>query len=238
MGNELNLLLVTAASIGFLHTILGPDHYLPFVMMARARSWSYTKTFWITFLCGFGHVSSSVFLGIIGISIGLAVTSIEAFESSRGDIAAWLLIAFGLVYFVWGMRKAIKNRKHTHFHKHPNGTAHSHEHTHNKEHMHIHKEERKKEITPWILFVVFLLGPCEPLIPILMYPAASNHWSAIFMVTATFGLITIATMILMTGVLLLGFKSIPQLPKIERYMHAIAGAAILLCGISIKFLGL
>ena len=31
-------LVVTAASLGFIHTIFGPDHYVPFVMMSRAMS--------------------------------------------------------------------------------------------------------------------------------------------------------------------------------------------------------
>jgi len=33
MSNELMILLVTAASIGFFHTLLGPDHYLPFIVI-------------------------------------------------------------------------------------------------------------------------------------------------------------------------------------------------------------
>ena len=34
-----------------------------------------------------------------------------------------------------------------------------------------------------------------------------------------------------------GFKLLPQFP-VEKYMHAIAGASILMCGIAIQFLGL
>ena len=66
MSNEYAILVMTAASVGFLHTLLGPDHYLPFIVMAQARRWSFLKTGWITFLCGVGHVGSSVLLGIMG----------------------------------------------------------------------------------------------------------------------------------------------------------------------------
>ncbi|MCH7764784.1 MAG: hypothetical protein IIB95_13800 [Candidatus Marinimicrobia bacterium] len=52
---ESNILLLTAASIGFVHTIIGPDHYLPFIMISRARSWSFQKTIFITLLCGMGR---------------------------------------------------------------------------------------------------------------------------------------------------------------------------------------
>ncbi len=50
---------------------------------------------------------------------------------------------------------------------------HAHEHTHDGEHAHVHESE-SSSITPWVLFVIFVLGPCEPLIPLLMFPAASR----------------------------------------------------------------
>ena len=96
MNAELSALMITAASIGFLHTLLGPDHYLPFIMMSWARKWSRTKTLVITFLCGLGHIASSIVLGMLGVSLGIAVKKLEVIESSRGNVAAWLLIAFGL----------------------------------------------------------------------------------------------------------------------------------------------
>jgi hypothetical protein len=89
MTVELNALIITAASIGFFHTILGPDHYLPFIMMSWARKWSVLKTSLITLLCGLGHITSSVVLGLIGVAMGLAVKGLEHVESVRGNLAAW-----------------------------------------------------------------------------------------------------------------------------------------------------
>jgi len=43
MGVELILILGSAAFIGFIHTLLGPDHYVPFVALARSRNWSIKK---------------------------------------------------------------------------------------------------------------------------------------------------------------------------------------------------
>ena len=37
LSPEMAALTLAAASLGFLHTLLGPDHYLPFVVMARAK---------------------------------------------------------------------------------------------------------------------------------------------------------------------------------------------------------
>ena len=237
MGQELTTLLITAASIGFFHTLFGPDHYLPFIVMAQARKWSLIKTTWITFLCGMGHVGSSVVLGMIGVAFGTALAKLEIIESFRGDLAAWALIAFGLVYFVWGVRRAIRNKPHTHIHSHGAGEEHSHLHEHNKEHVHVHDNEAKASITPWILFTVFVLGPCEPLIPILMYPAAQSSLYGLVMVTIVFSAMTIATMISVVIITSLGVNLLP-IKKLEKYTHALAGAAIFLCGIAIQFLGL
>ena len=85
---------LAAASIAFVHTLLGPDHYLPFVAMSRTGGWSLRKTILITLACGVGHVLSSVVLGFVGIAFGMAVLKLERFEQVRGDLAGWLLLAF------------------------------------------------------------------------------------------------------------------------------------------------
>ena len=54
----------TAATIGFVHTVTGPDHYLPFVVIGRARNWRLKRTLGVTVLCGIGHVLGSVALGL------------------------------------------------------------------------------------------------------------------------------------------------------------------------------
>ncbi len=233
MTAELNALIVTAASIGFFHTILGPDHYLPFVMMSWSRKWSTAKTTLITFLCGLGHIGSSVVLGLIGVSLGLAVKKLEVVESTRGNVAAWLLIAFGLVYFVWGVRRAYRSQPHSHSHGHTGEVAHAHVHSHHIEHSHVHDAS----VAPWALFVIFVFGPCEPLIPILMYPAAKNSMFGLIVVTCVFGTVTIATML---GAVLLSRVGVnfTRLTRLQRFSHVIAGATICLCGLAIQFLGL
>ena len=50
ISSEIQILIVTAASIGFFHTLFGPDHYLPFIVMAKARKWSMVKTTWVKYI--------------------------------------------------------------------------------------------------------------------------------------------------------------------------------------------
>ena len=236
MNNSIAILSVTAISIGFIHTILGPDHYLPFIVLSQAKKWSLKKTMLITFLCGLGHVLSSVVLGLIGIAVGISVTRLVSVESFRGNIAAWLFISFGLVYMIISIRNLIKKRKHTHSHFHIDGEKHIHEHNHHKEHTHIHQKEIVKT-TPWILFLIFVFGPCEPLIPIVMYPAAENNISGAVMVSILFSIVTITTMMSIVMAFKLGLNKI-NLKPIEKYSHLIAGAMIFFSGLAIQFLGL
>lgn len=238
INSEIILLSWTAASIGLIHTALGPDHYLPFIMMAKVRGWSMAKTTWITILCGGGHVLSSIVLGLLGVYLGAEVMKLEALEAYRGTLAAWLLIGFGFAYFIWGIHRAIKNKKHSHIHTHEDGSVHEHPHQHASRHAHVHDQKSSaKDLTPWILFTVFVLGPCEPLIPLLMYPAAKSSMMGMYLVAGIFTVTTLVTMV--TIVLLttwgIGFA---KLGKLERYTHAIAGGTICLSGLAIMFLGL
>ncbi len=212
MGNELTALIVTAASIGFLHTLLGPDHYLPFVAISKARNWTAGKTTLLTIICGFGHVLGSVVLGIVGVALGTVVSKLEAFESFRGELAAWLLIAFGIAYLSWGLRRALRKEQHTH---------------------HIQHKGKNSNITPWVIFIIFVLGPCEPLIPILMYPAAKSSFSGMLIVTAVFALTTITTMTVIVRLLMKGIDLLP-LHNLERFSHALAGFIVLMCGVAIQ----
>ena len=237
MNGDIWVLAGTAASLGFIHTVIGPDHYLPFIVMSRARGWSLPKTLFISFLCGLGHVLSSVVLGFLGIGLGIALTKLEGVESVRGSLAAWLLIGFGLAYFVWGLRRALKSRPHAHAHEHAEGGEHDHSHTHVSGHCHVHAAKAKANITPWVLFTIFIFGPCEPLIPLVMFPAARHSLSGVVLVTAAFGLATIATMLAIISLSSWGMSFV-RLGRLERYSHALAGAMIFVSGLAVQFLGL
>jgi ABC-type nickel/cobalt efflux system permease component RcnA len=194
------------------------------------------KTAWITFLCGLGHVLSSVLLGLAGVLLGIQVMKLEVLEAFRGSIAAWLLIGFGFAYFLWGIRRAILNRPHRHVHSHGDAGKHEHEHTHLSDHAHVH-DEKKTNMTPWILFTIFVFGPCEPLIPLLMYPAAEKSVLGTILVAAVFSVVTVGTML--TIVLLSSWGvAFVKLGRMERYTHAVAGATICASGLAIQFLGL
>lgn len=236
MSYESLVLAGTAATIGFVHTILGPDHYLPFIVLSKARKWNKGRTCLITLVCGIGHVLSSIILGFVGITLGIAVVKLESIESFRGELALWFLIIFGFTYFVWGMWLAFRSKSHQHFHQHEAGDAHLHFHDHTGDHLHIHYSE-ERSLTPWVLFIVFVFGPCEPLIPLVMYPAARGNTVEVVLVSLIFSFVTIATMLTVVLISLYGLSKLP-FHKLEKYSHALAGLVVFLCGVAVKFLGL
>lgn len=234
--NEASILLLTAASIAFLHTVLGPDHYLVFTAMGKARSWRLARTLRITLYCGLGHVLGSVVIGAAGILLGAQLVSVVAIEGLRGNFAGWALLAFGVVYFAWGLKKAGRSRRHSHVHVHED-VVHDHEHDHHRDHAHVHLQGAKNPITPWAMFIIFVLGPCEALIPLFMYPAAQRSAGLVMAVAAVFGVVTLLTMLACVAATTIGLDKL-KLPSTGRYAHAVAGASIAVCGAAISFVGL
>ena len=207
------VLLGSAAVIGIVHVALGPDHYLPFVAMSKARGWSRARTLWITLAAGVGHVLSSVIIGLVGLAFGVRVLKLQAFESARGDIAGWLLLVFGVMYAIWGLRKSARH------------------------HVHIHGNGARDGLTPWILFTILVFGPCEPLIPIIMYPAFTGQTFLLFSLLLVFSVATIVTMLLFVYGLERGLSIVPA-ASLQRYRHACAGFSVAVCGAAVVFLNL
>ena len=232
MQNELEVLIVAAVSISFLHTVTGPDHYLPFIALSKSRGWSFTKTLSWTVVCGVGHIGSSVLLGLGGAAIGWSLSKLQWVESIRGGLAGWVLLSFGLAYSIWGIIRAQRNNPHKHFDIYEDGAVYVFEHKHGESVM----PKEKHKVTPWVMFLIFLLGPCEPMIPLLSFPAAQNSVRGMMMLITIYTGFTLATMILMV---ILGYYGISffKTAKLERYMHALGGATIFCCGVGMVFMG-
>lgn len=205
-----SIILFSAAALGFIHTLVGPDHYLPLIAIAKSRRWSLLKTFFITFCCGLGHILSAALLGITATLIGLTLDKITFIEHWRGNFASWLLIGLGAAYLGWSIFRL-------------------------KQHKHQNISSSKKDIAIWILILVFLLGPCEPLIPIMFYAALQGSIWYVLIISALFGIVTIATMITVVTLAVFGAKLI-KFSFLEKYGHVLAGTIICFSGFAVKWL--
>src|ERR1035437_9285395 len=154
-------LLITAVSLGFVHTLLGPDHYLAFIVLSKSLKWSRVKTLWITFFGGVGHVGGSVIIGLAGVALGLSLNKLNNIEAFRGNVVGWMIIIFGLIYTFYGVFKYFKKGYHTHhlpkFLLPKSIRAYRHLPTTEIE----EQSDKIVHITPWILFLIFVFGPCE-----------------------------------------------------------------------------
>lgn len=224
-------LSLTAITIAFFHTASGPDHYLPFVVLSRSRGWSQPKTIFLTIICGMGHVLSSVVLGLIGVFVGWQMSEIAIFQDVRGNLSSWALLIFGLVYLIYGIKKARKVAAHKHFDIVADD-VYVYEHKHNQS----YTPQSRVKVTPLVLFAIFVMGPSEPIIPLLFFSGTHRSPSEIVWLITLFTLTTIATMV---GMVLLGNYSYGKIGDghIERYSHAIGGFVISMCAFGMLFLG-
>lgn len=202
-------LVALSAIVAASHVVLGPDHYVPFIGLGKAQKWSARKLFFIIFLGGILHVGSSFVIGSIGLLAGFTVARLESVEAWRASIAPLLLIGFGIAYAIWGLKRS---GHHAHAHL-KNGSA-----------------------TVWMLMLVFVFGPCEPLIPI-MFLAAVYGLPEVILVTATFGVVTVASMLTVSFALYKGVSFLPS-HKLEHHSHTIAGVVIALTGFAVIVFGL
>ncbi len=231
MSAEMQTLLYTATAISFLHTLSGPDHYLPFIALSKTRGWGTGKTIGWTLICGLGHVLSSVLLGLGGAALGWSVSKISILEASRGSLSAWLMLLFGLIYTAWGIYRLKQNIAHKHFDHDESGELFIYDHKHGTA---VNPKDRFK-VTPWVMFIVFVLGPCEPMIPLLYFPAAQHSWWGMKVLILLYGFVTLLTMVMMV---LLGYFGllIPKSFFAEKYVHVLAGITILICGVGMLWL--
>ena len=231
MPGEFSVLIASAITIACVHTAAGPDHYLPFIAIAKARKWTLTRTLGWTVLCGIGHIASSVALAGFAAALGWSLHKIKWLEEIRGGVAGWSLIVFGLCYAIWGILRSKQYGSHKHFDIHQSGEVYVFSHKHSQS---VSPSERFR-VTPWILFIVFVLGPCEPLIPLLYFPAVTKALPALITVIAVYAIFTLLTMVSMVLIGYYGLSTI-NTQRIEKHMHTLAGFTLFICGVGMVFL--
>jgi nickel/cobalt exporter len=206
-------LAVAAISIGSLHS-LAPDHWVPIAAIARARNWSKGKALRVAFLCGFGHVTVSVVLGLLALLFGAQL--FQSIGERMVSVAGLLMIGFGLAYAIWGLRHTFAHRLHGHHHHHYD---------------HVHDPS---SVSVWSLFLIYCADPCVAVIPILFAAAPLSTVETISILVA-YEVATVGAMVILVGVA----QSGAQLFKgkwIERFGDAIAGGLIVATGIMVAIL--
>ncbi len=213
-GALFSTLAAAAVTVGSLHTA-APDHWVPFAALSRARDWSAPRTAGVTLLSGFGHVTVSAALALVGVFFGVPI--LESFGSRIGSVAPILLIAFGVVYALWGLRHAIPPKLHGHAHSHYD---------------HVHDPSRT---SAWTLFLIFSADPCIAVAP-LIFAAAPLGWPRTLAIVALYEAATLATMVALVLPARAGAARF-RAPWLNHYGDAAAGGVIAAVGIAVLALG-
>jgi cadmium resistance protein CadD (predicted permease) len=187
---------------------------MPFAAIGKAQRWSKLKLLWITFISGLGHVGISILFSVLGILLGFSLSKLKNIEGHRGELVLWLLIGFGVAYMIWGIKKAREKKRHI-----------------------IDEQESKaKTVAVWTMFAVIILGPCEPLVP-LVFLGYNYGWLGVITVSVVFSIITIIMMLAQSLLAFMGIQLIKS-DILERYSHAFAGFIIALTGVFVMFAGI
>ena len=207
-------LAAAAAAIGSLHTA-APDHWVPFAALSRARGWSARRTAAVTLACGFGHVTVSAVFGLAGLFFGLRV--LGSLGERLGAVAPLLLIGFGVVYGLWGLRRALAPRLHGHAHAH-------YDHVHDPSHA-----------SAWTLFLLFSADPCVAVAPLIVAAAPLGIARTLALVLI-YEAATLATMLAFVLPARAGVRVL-RAPWLDRYGDAAAGGVIVGVGLLVAGLG-
>jgi hypothetical protein len=215
-------LVVTTILTAAVHTLI-PDHWLPFVLVARAERWSPRRTLVLTSASAMLHVAVSIALGL-AVALGLGAAPLAAgLAEILEALTGWLLIAFGTAYMAWFLVRG--------------GHVHSFG-------MHPHHDPRdpdpsaagpwRRDISGWALALIVGFNPCILVIPT-FYGAARIGARALAAVAAAFAVTTVLTMAVVT---LLGLRGTARLtsPFLTRYGEAVSGGLVALTGLVVMLL--
>ncbi len=206
-----NTFILTLAATGFsvalLHAAI-PTHWLPFVMVGRARGWTRRQILAAVALAGGGHIIATTLLGIGLARFGYELN--EHFDHAFHWVVAAILVVLGL----WMAFRSPHGRKCQHCHGHP------------------------EKITPkttdktllWGLFLSLTLSPCELFLPV--YLTASPYgWPGILMLSTVLALATLSGMLTLTWLTLLGSQRL-HVRWLDQLDERIIGALLCLLGIA------
>lgn len=206
-------LAFAAITVGSLHS-LAPDHWVPIAAVARARGWSRARAARVAFVCGLGHVTVSVLLGLLALLFGAQL--FESLGERMVSVAGLLLIGFGVAYAIWGLRGAFAHHIHGHHHHHYD---------------HVHDPSR---ISTWSLFLIYCADPCVAVIPILFAAAPLSSTETIAIVVA-YEVATVGAMVALVALAHSGAQLFRG-QWFERYGDSAAGALIVATGILVAVL--
>ena len=196
-------LTATGFSVAALHAAF-PTHWLPFVLIGRARGWSHRRTLGAVALAGGGHILATSVLGVALARFGWELN--ERFEAAFHGIVAALLIGLG----AWLAFRA----------PHGRGCGHC-------AGQRLIPEPTDRAAL-WGLFLTLTLSPCELFLPVYL-TAAPSGWPGIAWLSAVLGIGALTGMLTLTWLTL---HSAARVRWLDRLDGRVLGGLLALLGLA------
>ena len=224
MASTAVLLFLSSCSTAIIHALI-PDHWLPFVLLARAQTWSDRRTLTLVGITGAIHVSVSIAVGAGVILLGTASAHglAERLGSSLELLAGLLLIAFGLIYGLWAHRR--EARAHAPAGNQGPAPAGTPMHAHG----HLLSRWSRGVRSGGALVAIIGISPCVLLQPILFAAGAEGPIAAVAAAVG-FALCTVGTMLCVTFVATHGMRRL-DLRFFARFGDLVSGLVIAAIGL-------
>lgn len=230
-------LFTVAVATALFHTLI-PDHWLPFVLIGRARGWSVATTALVSGVSASIHVVLSILLGLAALRLGATVAA--AIGEQLEQAGALLLVLFGLGYAIWSWRKG------GHFHPggarvHAEPVPHECDGTEgpaNPEHLHYHADDGliagAAGDNAWWLALIVGVNPCVLVLPLVL-ESARHGAGAVMTVALAYAVPSFAMMVGLSALGVAGGRFL-RLPWPARYMEAASGVLIAALGVAVALL--
>ncbi len=207
-----------SAAVGALHALL-PDHWIPFVLLSKARRWDLGRSMMAVLAGGVAHLGSTAALGLIIAFLG--AEAIQRIGPAAEFAGAGILAIFGVLLALRGMKAA--------------RTGAGHGHGHDGDHSdHDHGDAPRSDRSHLVEGAVLGIRPCAEAIPVFLAAAAYGLTSSVLAVVAWVAA-TLGTMLVVVWLSLLGLRSFKPEP-LERYGELATGVVILLMGLGAAIL--
>jgi ABC-type nickel/cobalt efflux system permease component RcnA len=227
----LTTVAATGFTVAFFHAAL-PTHWLPFVLVARAREWSRTKTLAVVVLAGMGHVALTSLLGLAIAWFGFQLD--EKLDGVFTWIAGGVLVVMGF-YYMW---RQLTGRGVCH-HAVPGGHHHATEECgHESEQSHLEHEVKDSELvsarrSDWAaiggLFLMLTLSPCEGFLPVYL-SGVKFGWYGFYVLSLILAVATLGGMALFTWLAMVGMRRFKMGPY-ERWEAGLLGGVFCALGL-------
>lgn len=233
----LTTIAVTGFTVAFFHAAM-PTHWLPFVLVARARQWSRAKTLGVTMFAGLGHVGLTSLLGLLIAWFGFKI------DHELGELFPWIagatLVGVGF-YYLWRQWRG----KGVCHHSIPGGHHHPSEACgHETEDSHWEHELKdsalvSRERGDWAaisgLFLMLTLSPCEGFLPVYL-SGVQFGWKGFVVLSAILAVGALGGMLVVTWLAMLGLDRF-KVRHFERREAGTIGVLFCVLGLVVVALG-